>query len=196
MKNRNLEFLYEVASLRNVQRGWRQHMATDCANVLEHTMRVVWLALLIARREGKTVDENKIMKMALIHDLPEARTSDLSYVQKKYATTDEVKAADDMFADTLLPDFRELLKEYDERTCLEAHIVKDADHLDIDMEMKEFEEKGHALPGKWAEYREKIIHDKKLYTESAKQMWNEIKTSEPSDWHMNSNKYEGWRKEL
>lgn len=171
-------------------------MADNCANVLEHTMRVVWLALLIARREGKDVDENKIIKMAMIHDLPEARTVDLSLVQKKYTTTNDVLAADDMFSGTLLPDYRELLHEYEDRECLESHIVKDADHLDIDLEMKEFEQKGHTLPEKWADYRKDIIRGKKLHTQAARDMWDEIKASDPSDWHMTSNKYEDWKKEL
>ena len=52
MANRDLEFLFEIASLRNVPRGWRQHLGVDCASVLEHVVRTAFLALIIARREG------------------------------------------------------------------------------------------------------------------------------------------------
>jgi len=58
MANRDLEFLFEIASLRNVPRGWRQHLGVDCASVLEHVVRTAFLALIIARREGGA-DENK-----------------------------------------------------------------------------------------------------------------------------------------
>ena len=60
--SRDLEFLYELGSLRNMQRGCRQHLGVDCANDLEHTMRVVFLALAIGRREGN-IDENKISQV-------------------------------------------------------------------------------------------------------------------------------------
>ena len=62
-------------------RGWRQHLGFDVASDLEHTFRLVWLALLISRMEKKG-DESLIIKMALVHDIAETRTSDHSYVQK------------------------------------------------------------------------------------------------------------------
>ena len=51
------------------------------------------------------------MKMALFHDLPEARVSDLSYVQKVYASADEDRATTDMLAETSLEDFAALFRE-------------------------------------------------------------------------------------
>src|SRR3989338_696032 len=74
MKGRDIEFLYEIGSLRNIPRAWIQHLAADCASTLEHTLRVVFLALLIGRKEG-VKDEEKLIKMALVHDLAAPRTS-------------------------------------------------------------------------------------------------------------------------
>ncbi len=189
MKGRDIEFLYEIGSLRNIPRAWIQHLATDCASTLEHTLRVVFLALLIARREGVT-DEEKIIKMALIHDLAEARTADLAYVHKVYTTTDDARAARDQFAGTLFLDLEELLKIYEKRDSIEAKIVKDADNLDIDLEMKEVEERGSRVPGKKGMMR-KFVRDKKLYTKTAKKIWDEIQKSDPSSWHLKANK---WKK--
>lgn len=42
--NNDINFLFEIGSLRNMQRGWRQHLGMDCANVHDHTIRVIWLA--------------------------------------------------------------------------------------------------------------------------------------------------------
>ena len=185
---RDLEFLFEIASLRNVPRGWRQHLGMDCASVLEHTLRVIWLALIIARRE-KIKNEEKIIKMALIHDITETRTSDLSYIQKVYVKTDDDSAAKDLFFKTSLNDFYlSIFKEYEERKLIEAKIVKDADNLDIDLEMKEFEERGSKLPKKWAEFRKKVRNEK-LYTKSAKAIWDEIQKADVSDWHLTANKW-------
>jgi len=165
---RDLDFLFEIGSLRNIQRGWRQHLGMDCATVLEHTIRVVWLALIVARKQGEKVDENKILRMALVHDLAEARVSDLSYVQKVYTTGDEARASAEMFAGTSLVDFNtDILHEYENRASLEAKIVKDADNLDVDLEMKELEERGSQLPKKWAEMRA-LVRNEKLYTQAAR----------------------------
>ncbi len=189
MKGRDLEFLYEIGSLRNIPRAWIQHLAINCASNLEHTLRVVFLALLIARKEGVKSEET-IIKMALIHDLAEARTADLAYVHKVYTTSDELRAAHDQFAGTMFEDLEELLKIYEKRATIEAKIVKDADNLDIDLELKEAIEQGSLAAKKKLPLR-KLIPAKKLYTESAKKIWREIQTSNPSSWHLNANK---WKK--
>ncbi len=185
---RDIELLYEIGSLRNVPRGWRQHLGMDCASDLEHTMRVCWLALIIARREGD-VDEAKVLKMALAHDIVETRTSDHSYVQKVYVKeVDEDGAARDMFQDTAIQDFYDVIHEYEERECKEAKIVKDADNLDIDLELKEMEEKGSQLRKKKQLFRDRIRAEK-LYTDTARQMWDEIQNSDPASWHLSMNKW-------
>lgn len=185
--DRDLDFLFEIGSLRHVPRGWRQHLGFDIASDLEHTYRVMWLALIISRME-KAGDENKIMKMALVHDVAETRTSDLSYVQKVYVEADEEKAADDIFRDTLVSDYRQILHEFEERTSIEAKIVKDADNLDVDIELKELEEQGSKLPAKFSPQRTNLRNEK-LYTESAKKLWDKIQNADPSHWHRTMNKF-------
>ena len=183
----DINFLYEVGSLRNTPRGWMQHFGVDMANDLEHTMRVMYLALMIAKYEKLDADE-LIMKMALVHDVAETRTSDHSYVQKVYVEADETRAADDLFRDTSLIDLKKDLHIYEERVELAAKIVKDADNLDVDIELKELEERGHQLSGKWRTQR-KFVRDTKLYTDTAKAFWDEIQTSDPAEWHIAANKW-------
>ena len=185
---RNIDFMYEIGSLRHVPRGWRQHLGFDVASDLEHTFRLIWLALLISRME-KQGDENLIIKMALVHEVPETRTSDHSYVQKVYVTADEERAANDMFKDTAFADLRVILAKYESRDSIEAKIVKDADNLDVDLELKEIEELGSQLPKKWEKLNRRMVRDEKLYTESAKKIWDEIQQSDPSNWHRNMNKW-------
>lgn len=185
---RNIDFLYEIGTLRNVQRGWRQHLGVDVANVLEHSFRVMYIALILARME-KIKDEEKIMKMVLVHDIAETRTSDLSYVQKVYVSTDEKRSAEDIFKGTIFSDLEEtILMEYEARQSIESRIVKDADNLDIDLELKELETKGHKLSLRWRKFRRKV-RDEKLYTKSAKKIWDLIQKSNSEDWHMNINKW-------
>ena len=188
VKKRDIEFLYELGSLRNIQRGWRQHFGMDVANDLEHTIRVVWIALLIARMEG-VKDEEKIIKMALVHDMAETRVSDHSYVQKVYVQADEDSAANDLFGGTSFENLNDqTLKEYEERECIEAKIVKDADNLDVDLEMRELEQKGSKLPSKWLANRS-LVRNEKLYTESAKKIWDSLNEVDVDSWHMETNKW-------
>lgn len=184
---RDLELLFEIGSLRHVCRGWRQHLATNCASDLEHTVRVVFLALTLARKEGVS-NEELILKMALTHDIAETRVSDHSYIQKVYVVSDEARAAHDMFTGTTLTDMENIIAAFESRESIEAKIVKDADNLDIDLELKELEETGHQLPEKWRKFR-RLIRDEKLYTESAKKMWDEIQKADPSSWHIAANKW-------
>jgi putative hydrolases of HD superfamily len=186
--SRDLEFLYEIGSLRNIERGWKQHLGIKCASVLEHTMRVVFISLILGRREG-SIDEEKLIKMALVHDLVETRTGELSYVQKVYSKTDDDKAARDMFKKTTIRDlYSKILKEYEERRTLEAKIVKDADNLDVDIELREIKEKGFQAPKAWYEMR-KMVRDKKLYTNSAKELWDMLDKVAVADWHTVANKW-------
>lgn len=184
--SRDLDLLYEIGSLRHMPRGWLQHLATNCANDLEHTIRVVFIALLLARKEG-VKNEELIIKMALVHDLAETRTSDHSYVQKVYVTTDEDRALHDILTGTALEDLLSIAQQYHKRQNIEAKIVKDADNLDVDLELKELEEQGHQLPKKWRGFRAQVR--KKLYTASAKQVWKQIQTSDPANWHLKTNKW-------
>ncbi len=185
---RDIEFLYEVGSLRNVQRRWRQQLAVDCENDLEHTLRVVWLALILARKEGEE-DEEKVMKMALVHDVAESRTIDFNYIHKLYAKADGQKAARDIFAGTSLEDFfLEVLNEYEARKSPAAKIVKDADNLEADLELRELEERGLKLPDKWRKSR-KRVRDERLYTDSARQLWDELDKVDVSAWHLAASKW-------
>jgi putative hydrolases of HD superfamily len=189
--SRDIEFLYEIGSLRFVDRTWKQFFHEQMANNAEHIFRVIWIALVIARHE-KVVNEEKIMKMALLHDIGESRTPDTNYLTKIYSSRNEELAVTHMFADTVFQtELLELFKEYEERSSIEAKIVKDADNLDVDLEIQEQVAKGNTMRKVW---KRKAIRDG-FYTKTAKKLWDEIKTSDPHLWHLNAHlKYRKERK--
>ena len=176
---RDIQLLFQLGSLRHIQRSWRQYFGTDMATDLEHTMRVMFIALILAKAEGG--NEETILKMALVHDLAESLTGDLTPVQKKYVKIDEEKAVHDMFSGTALEEYIEIVAEYQRRESLEAKIVKDADNLDIDVELKEMGERGHLLPAKWAHGR-KVLRDTRLFTKTAQTLWDALQTHDASSW--------------
>ena len=185
---RDLELLFELGALRNMPRQWSRFHMPNVANNSEHMFRVAWIALVIAAREGKQVDTGKIVKMAMAHDIAESRTGDVDYIARQYVQRDEHQAAQDMLADTSLSaEFAELLAEYEARETLEAKIVKDADTLDVDIELREQASQGHTLPASWNKQRN-YVGASKLFTKAAKAMHAAIRDAEPNDWHIKSPK--------
>ncbi len=183
--NRDMELLFEVGCLRYVQRVWRQFLNPDFANLSEHILRVAWIALIIAQHE-KQVDTGKLVKMVLVHDLAESRGVDVHYVSRQFATRHEEAALANTLKDTSLEqEFLALNQEYEARETLEAKIVKDADNLDVDFELKEQASRGFTISAKLKPMR-KHVADTKLFTKTAKQIWKKLQTSDPNDWHWNS----------
>ena len=185
MSNRDLEFLYEIGSLRHMPRQWRRFGLADTQNITEHHFRVIWLALVIAAREG-VKNTDKIVKMALVHDVAESRTNDVDYLSRQYVEQNEEKAIQDILAETSVQkEFMELWREYEGRETIEAKIVKDADNLDVDLEMRELGARGHDLEAIWEKHRTPLAA-KNLYTKSARKIYKEIRASSPHDWHVKS----------
>lgn len=193
---RDIEFLFEVGCLRYMPRTWKRFFNPDVANNTEHTLRVIWIALLLSEYEDVR-DKEKVLKMALIHDLTESRTGDVDYLSRQYTERKEDKAIGDIFKDTAFE--KELLalwREYEQRKNIEARIVKDADNLDVELELAEQESRGHSVGAIWSGQRKKLVYPK-LYTNSAKKLWNKIHQSEIHDWHLNANNrfwYGDWKK--
>ena len=180
-KKRDLELLYEVGCLRFLQRNWRQFLNADFSNETEHTYRVAWIAMVLAKNEG-VKDLGKVVRMALVHDLGESRSGDVHYISRLYTSRDEKMAIEDVFAGTSVEkEMKELWHEYEERKTPEAKIVKDADNLDVEFELKEQEAKGETLRNYWQDARERVYQS--LFTKTAKKMWKDIQTSSPHDWH-------------
>ena len=181
---RDLELMYELGCLRNQKRNWVQFLNPDVQNNTEHTFRVMWLALVIANHE-KVGDHEKIIKMALVHDICESRSNDVNLLTRQYVSRDEEKSMKHILHDTVFQEeMMSIWEEYEKRESIEAKIVKDADNLDCDLELKEQEARGHSLRKQLAEMRQIVINEG-LHTETAKKLWHEIQGSNPHDWHWN-----------
>lgn len=184
MKKRDTEFLYEIGCLRFVQRTWKQFLNIDFANVAEHTLRVAWIAMIIAKNE-EGADLDKVMKMAIAHDISESRTGDTHYLSQHYTKRKEDIAIKDILKDTSLEDeFLNLWQESEAKESIEAKIVSDADNIDVDLELMEQSARGNTPPKKWNKFREEFCA-KKLFTKTGKEIWNSLRESDPDDWHVN-----------
>ncbi len=175
-----IDFFFEVGSLRKVIRSHRQTFLTDdlTDNISSHSYRVTIIGWILAKMEK--ADLSKVLQMCLLHDLPEARSGDQNWVNKKYLKVYEEEIIKDQF--NFLPDkkdFEEIAKEYAERKSLEARVTKDADLLDQIMLLREYEWLGNQEAAIWLKGREQ---EKRLSTKSAKKLAKIIYTQKPSSW--------------
>ena len=149
-----LDLILEIGILKRVQRtGWVLKGVKDVEPVAEHTWRVAMLALLLAPELG--LDQLKLVKMALIHDLGEAGIGDIKWESgkkvigsQKKKHNDEERIIRQMFADN--PSFQEyidLWKEFSAQKTREAKIVKQLDKLEMVIQALEYEKEGY--PSEW-----------------------------------------------
>ncbi len=179
---KDIEFLFEIGTLRNVPRAWQQVLTGRVQNISEHIFRVALIGWIIATKEK--ADISKVLKMALIHDLSESRTGDIAFMHRDYVTRNVKLADEHVFKGTAIEkEAHELLKEYDERKTLESKIVKDADNLDVDLELKELGKIGDTAALSMRKDHRPEVRAKKLYTKTAKKMWDDIQNTDPSGWH-------------
>jgi putative hydrolase of HD superfamily len=181
--DRDIEFLYEIGAMRFIPRLWLRFLNTGIANLSEHHVRVMWLALIIAQHEGIKNTE-KVIKMALVHDIAESRTGDADYLSRQYVERDEQLGIKDMLKNTALEkEFIKLWQEYDKLESIEAKAVKDADNLEVDFEIQEQRSRGNILHKIWRDYRG-YMQKNKYYTPTARKIARKLWASQPHDWHL------------
>lgn len=183
MKNLNAiaDFLFEVGILSKTPRSGFYFLGSGEQSVAEHINRVTVIGYVLSyfkKRGGETVDENKVLKMCLFHDLPEARTSDLSYVHQKYARADESKAIDDL-AKTLPfgNEIKELLSEREAGESVEAKMARDADQLELILSLKEQLDIGNERAVAWIP-----LAVKRLKTKEAQDIAETILQTPSDNW--------------
>ncbi len=143
------ELLYEACFLKHMPRSGYQYLGTGKESVAEHVYTAMFIGYVLGQLEPKA-NAHRLTTMCLLHDLPEARTGDLNYVQKKYAAANEEQAISDAFQD--LPfgqDMENIITEYNAGETLESQLAHDADQLALIIDLKSLKDVGHQTPQTW-----------------------------------------------
>lgn len=182
-----VSFFFEIGNLRKVIRAHQQTLLSfDLSDTIaSHSFRVTLIGYFLAKK--LKADANKVVKMCLLHDLEETRSSDHNWVHKKYVKVYEEEIRYDQLKN--LPDSKELLelcKEYHERKTLESKIAKDADLLDEMFLLKEYAWQGNKEAKDWLkEINKESQQEKLMSTKLAKGIAREAKKQSPSFWWKN-----------
>jgi len=186
-KIKNLvSFFFEIGNLRKVIRAHQQALLSfDLSDTIaSHSFRVALIGYFLAKE--LKADTDKVLKMCLLHDLEETRSSDHNWVHKRYVKIFEDEIRRGQLKE--LPGGKEMLelaKEYHKRKTLEAKIAKDADLLDEIFLLREYAWQGNKEAVDWLKDKRKSQHERLMYTKLAKEIAKEAKKQSPSAWWKN-----------
>ncbi|HVF51062.1 MAG TPA: HD family hydrolase [Pyrinomonadaceae bacterium] len=151
-----LSLLLELQRLKRLDRtGWvLRGLPAGAESVGAHSYGVALTAMLLAdevRRRGVEVDVERVLRIALLHDLAETRTGDMPRTVADYYGADLRKRAERAAFEDIMhgltsaeqrTHYGELHEDYEERASLEARLVKAADIIDLLAQALMFERAG------------------------------------------------------
>jgi putative hydrolase of HD superfamily len=117
--------------------GYTMSGVSEPQSVGSHTFGVaLWCLLLLERMEDTdSLDTQKILRMAVIHEVGEARISDIPMPARKYLGDEAVSQAEGRAVQDMLKEFPEdwfaTWQEFEDCETREARIVKAADKLEL-----------------------------------------------------------------
>ncbi len=179
---RLVEFLFEVGMLKKTPRTGFQFLGSGQESVASHSFRTAVIGFALAKEEAGA-DQSRVVMMSLFHDLPEARTGDHNYVNKRYVEVNEEAAVKDQMNG--IPwgnEILELADEFSRGESLEAKLARDADQLDLILELKEQLDIGNKYAQDWLHFAEK-----RLLTPAARKMAKVILETDWTAWWFDKN---------
>ncbi|CAJ1938090.1 unnamed protein product [Cylindrotheca closterium] len=157
--SRVIDFLTISRGLKTQERtGWvRQEANPKIESIADHSWRITLMAMIAGfsaesdtSDESSSIDTNKCIQMALVHDLAEATVGDIT---PYCGVSDQDKHQMELDAMTKLTTgllgtamgaerILSLWKEYEQGTTEEAKLVKDMDKLEMILQALEYEQDG------------------------------------------------------
>jgi len=148
----------DILRLKRLRRtGYLHYGLEDGEHIADHVFGVALWALLLSdllKDQGVELSRERVLVMALLHELGEARLGDLHYEARDLLGHDAVWEAESRaVARVLAPlpesvrrEYQDLWEEFETGESLEARVVRLADRLDLMFQSLHYERQGHHLP--------------------------------------------------
>lgn len=143
-----IDFIAAAGKLKKLSRtGWLECGVPDSESVADHSFRVALISLVLADMKG--LDALRAVRMALLHDLAEAETGDLTPTQKhtdpwgfKHAEDAAMERLIEKLPRDIQGTFRSAWREFSGTLTDEARLVMDADKLEMVIQASEYQKEG------------------------------------------------------
>jgi len=144
-----LDFFKTAANLKNISRqGWVDKLSIDDPeSVADHSYSMAVMSMVIS--DIGNYDSEKILKMALLHDLAESKIGDYTpeQINKKEKTLLENNAFNEIvkkLPNSLKSQYLKIWHEYQKNTSPESKIIHEIDRLEMALQAQIYQEKGHS----------------------------------------------------
>jgi putative hydrolase of HD superfamily len=148
---RLVDLFLEAATLKRMPRtGWLLRGVPHVESVAEHSFGVAFVALALAGAlaEEHSLDLEKVLIMALLHDLAEVRLTDLPLPAVRLIPAEVKSRAEEKAIAALLAPLpnagrlQALWHEFEDRDSPEGRLVRDADKVEMMVQCLRYEQAG------------------------------------------------------
>ncbi|KAM4521649.1 5'-deoxynucleotidase HDDC2 [Odontesthes bonariensis] len=150
-----LQFMKLIGQLKRVPRtGWVYRKVEKPESVSDHMYRMAMMSLTIT---DPTVDKDRCIKLALVHDMAEcivgdiAPSDNISKAEKHRREEEAMRHLTRLLPEGLKQEIYALWEEYESQSSPEARLVKQFDLLEMILQAHEYEEL-EGTPGRLQEF--------------------------------------------
>ena len=141
------KFFEKVLELKNVPReGWKEKLEIhNPESVADHSYSTTVISMILSDMKG--LDSEKIIKMALLHDLAESIIGDITpeHITKNEKIIKENHAIKQILKNlpnTIAESYFEIWNEYQKNSSQESRLLHDIDKLEMAFQAKFYQNKG------------------------------------------------------
>ncbi len=183
-KSKTIKLFSYIFTLKNLLRtGWVKYWGVreeQAESVADHSFSVVVLALFLQKQLAPELDQNKVLKMAILHELGEAIIGDMPVrdnVEDKHER--EKQAMEEILSSfDFAPEFLSLWEEFEKEETPEAKFVKSIDRLEFVLQRYGYFKNGIGDMLAFKDGKERVLEKIKneKVKEIAKEVLDEIET--------------------
>ena len=141
------KFFQKVLELKNIQReGWREKLEiNNPESVAEHVYSTTVMSMILSDLEG--LNTEKIIKMALLHDLAESIIGDITpnNIEKNEKIKKENHAMNEILKNLpseIAKSYFEIWNDYQKNSSEESKLLHDIDKLEMAFQAKFYQNNG------------------------------------------------------
>lgn len=150
-------YFHMLERLKTTKReGWRRFGIAHGESISDHMYRMAMISMFVPPGLKDRIDQNKCIKMCLIHDMAESLVGDITPVDgvaKPEKSRREAETMDYLTKNLMSKvwggkgavngeEIRAIWQEYEDSQTLDSHYVHDIDKIELLLQMIEYEKRG------------------------------------------------------